>query len=265
MAGTACLDPRASKGFYIILKVTSESKNWLFVKYVRERMRPGWQSAWIRNTSQRTKVPTPFSPSTDRLASNKEIRCTKQTGKTDSPNSAHSGANLEQGNVQVMKTNQPCTHTGTGPPPANQTSCSFWPLDIQDACVEMEGFSTFSSCYQTSLGPLSPHAFAMQSLCTGTDRLLDQRSLESVGHPAQDHFKSPTAILCPGFSLGLGLLTGSSASGCLGQSVLRLCSWASQLPSITLRQLELPLQGFWNGSRLLSAASGLRMLPGYPA
>lgn len=138
-------------------------------------------------------------------------------------------------------------------------------LDIQDGCVETEGSSTFPSCYQTSRGPLSPHTYVMQSLSTDANRLLDQRSLESVGHPAQGHLKSPTAILYPGFSIGLGLLTGSSASGCLGQSVLSPCSWASQPPSTTLRQLEPPLQGFWNGSRQLSAASGLRTLPGYPA
>lgn len=92
----------------------------------------------------------------------------------------------------------------------------------------MEGFSTFSSCYQATLGsPSSPHTYVVQSLFTGTNRLLDQRSLETVGHQAQGHFKSPTAILCPGFSLGLGLLTGSSASECLGQSILSLCSWVS--------------------------------------
>lgn len=60
-------------------------------------------------------------------------------------------------------------------------------LDIQDACVEAGKFSTLPSCYQTLLGPLSPHTYVMQSLSTGANRLLDQGSLERVGHPAQGH------------------------------------------------------------------------------
>lgn len=106
-----------------------------------------------------------------------------------------------------MKTNRPCTQLNFQPHWNWASTCKpglmLFPtsLDVQDACVGMEGFSTFSSCYQTSLGSLSPHTYVVQSLSTGTNRLLDQRSLETVGHQAQGHFKSPTAILCPGFSL----------------------------------------------------------------
>jgi hypothetical protein len=110
-------------------------------------------------------------------------------------------------------------------------------LDLQDACVQLEGFHTCSQLQLEFTRPsisLRLHYTAPQHSRKGSDRLLGSKksgvSGSIVSPDMQCHFKGFPGIIYPGFSIGPALWNGTSVPGCFGQNVLELCSWA-HLPS----------------------------------